>query len=151
MNRANPPSDATNNAEMAEGGKTTWVEIAAPVAERLSLNASDCCFIKRKRNRFSNAERNRGEYTGESSRAEDAMRLAEQIGRWWSLGILTKAGFLRAGEHETFTADKSDYDATWNVLNRKENDLLSLYCYSRILFDSRIRELNGSHPTDSRE
>jgi len=28
--------------------------------ERLSLNASNCCFIKRKRNRFSDAERNRG-------------------------------------------------------------------------------------------
>lgn len=36
------------------------MEITAPAAERLSLNASDCCFIKRKRNRFSNAGRNRG-------------------------------------------------------------------------------------------
>jgi len=64
-------------------GGTAWVEITAPVAERLSLNASDCCFIKRKRNRFSNAERNRGEYSRriEPSRAEDAMRFSRVRGR----------------------------------------------------------------------
>lgn len=39
------------------------MEITAPVAERLSLNASDCCFIKRKRNRFNDTERNRGANT----------------------------------------------------------------------------------------
>lgn len=46
------------------------MEITAPLAERLSLNASDCCFIKRKRNRFSNAERNRRTNAPPANRAE---------------------------------------------------------------------------------
>lgn len=55
------------------------MEITAPVAERLSLNASDCCFIKRKRNRFNNAERTIAGRI-EANRAtgsRDAMRLAK--------------------------------------------------------------------------
>lgn len=66
MNRVNPPSSVSRIVAGVAGGdegRRGYVEITAPVAERLSLNASDCCFIKRKRNRFSDAERNRGANT----------------------------------------------------------------------------------------
>lgn len=67
MNRVNPPSSVLRVVKQGwrvetKGGEG-YVEITAPVAERLSLNASDCCFIKRKRNRFSDAECNRGANT----------------------------------------------------------------------------------------
>ena len=62
MNSVNPPSRvlrivAEEHGDETEGGEATWK--LPRQRQSVSLNASDCCFIKRKRNRFSDAERNR--------------------------------------------------------------------------------------------
>lgn len=86
------------------------MEITAPVAERLSLNASDCCFIKRKRNRFSNAERNRGANAAGESTQRDTMHFASELARHGGW-ILSELVFLRS-RSETFPGNKTDYETT---------------------------------------
>lgn len=94
------------NPVRAEG----YVEITAPVAERLSLNASDCCFIKRKRNRLSNAERNRGanapaafESSRDAANLATRARSASRTG-YTVVAILPRARTFRPETHRKVRA-----------------------------------------------
>jgi len=124
MNRVNPPSSVLRVAAGVASwirGRRSYVEITAPAAERLSLNASNCCFIKRKRNRFSDAERNREVNTAPANWA-----VCQCISRDFpppplqfaglrdSRGYLGKLVSYKSANTlaESFTVDKTDYETT---------------------------------------
>lgn len=117
------------------------MEITAPAAERLSLNASDCCFIKRKRNRFSNAGRNRGANilaNRDAPRDAGCISRACAVSRDPAADASVSSLFTnrQTGSRDFYEGKKTDYEATWNAETRRTIFPITL-CW-RIYSRSRI-------------